>query len=94
MPSAQNRVRHSASVQELLSFSDRQGVVHARDPTLAVIKVGEPFFRGKIVVVLRPGRIAANLRLVVDGLAESKGAQEIEAMGGSLLSLELKGVVS
>ena len=93
VPSAKNRIGHSALVQELLAFPHRQQVIDASDPAFAIVVVREPFFRREVVAVLRPGSLAADFGLVVDSLAESKGAQEIEAVASPLLGLELKGVI-
>jgi len=54
----------------------------------------KPFLRGKIITVLGPRSIAANFRLVVDGFAISKGAQEIETLARALFGFELKCVIS
>ncbi len=94
MPATKNRIHYSALVQELSALADRQFVIDAVDPAVAIIEVGEPFFRRNVVAVLRPGRIATDFRLVIDGLAVSVCAQEIKTMVGSLFRLELKRVVS
>ena len=94
MPSTQNRIRYPSLVQVLLAFSNRKGVIKAVCPALAAIEVGKPLLRSEVVAVLRPRRIAADFWLVVDALAEGVGAQEIEAVRGPLLCLELKGMVS
>ena len=81
-------------VQVLLAFSNRNSVVHACDPALAVIEIGQTFLCGQIVAVLRPRRVAADLGLVVDALTEGISAQEIETVGRLFLGLELKRMVS
>src|SRR5215467_7894927 len=77
-----------------MTLSHRQFVIKAVYPALAVIEIRQAFFSPDVVAVLRPGRIAANFRLVVNGFAESERAQEIKAMAGALLGLQLKCMIS
>jgi hypothetical protein len=60
-------------VEEVLPFPDGQFVIETRHPTLTVIEVRKALFCGEVVAVLWPGRIAADLRLVVNGFAEGIG---------------------
>src|SRR5215468_1197208 len=80
----------ASPVQVLLTFPNRNGVIQAGDPALVVIEIRESLLCGKVVAVLRPWRVAADFRLVVDALAEGVSAQQIEAVRCLLLGLELK----
>src|ERR1035437_3844762 len=93
VPSAKNRIGQATPVHELLAFSYRQQVVDAIHPALAIIEVRQPFFCRDIVAVLRPRSVAADFGLVVNGFAESKCTQEIQAMAGPLFGLDLKCVI-
>ena len=69
MPSAEDRVEGPALIQEPTPLPDRQFVVKTAYPTFAIIEVSQPFFGLDVVAVFRPRGIAADFRLVIDGLA-------------------------
>ena len=94
MPSPKDRIHHSALVQELFPLTHRKFVIDAVNPALAIIEIGETSFCRNVVAVLRPGRIATDFWLVIDGLAECERTQEIKAMASPLFCLQLKRMIN
>jgi hypothetical protein len=94
VPSTQNRINNATLVQIWMALSDGQLIIYARHPTLAIVEICQSFFSLDVEAVLRPRRVTANFRLVVDSFAVSERAQEIESMAGPLFRLELKCMVS
>src|SRR5215469_15846430 len=70
VPSTKDRIRYPSPVHVLLTFPNRKSVIQASDPALAVIEIRESLLCDKVVAVLRPWRVAADFRLVVDAFAE------------------------
>ena len=93
MPATHNQIRRAAGVEEMLAFAHRQLIIKTGNPAEFLIEIRGTAFCGHIIRVLRPGRVAADLWLVVHRLAVSKGAQEHQSVREALFSLELERVV-
>src|SRR5208282_5347121 len=90
VPAAHDQVRRAAGVEETLALTHRQRIIEARNPAKFLIEIRRAALGRYLIGVLRPRRVATDLRLVVHRLTVSEGTQEHQSAREPFLRLDFE----